>query len=120
MERDKNLQRILLNKEISDPSDGLDDMIMRNIEKEVKKKSFNNTFLYLAWIFLTLSLTAGLIIATNWVEEKRAFSFLDLSDYSIVFIIIFSFVFLLLFERLFRLSIDIKKKYINDRTLIAD
>lgn len=113
MERDKNFQKILLNKEIPEPPDDLEDRIMYSISKAIKQNSANHRYLFLAWFFFIFGLIAGVIISTIWIKSDRFLFGFDLLENGLIIQITCSFVILLLFEKLYKLSIEIKNRYFD-------
>ena len=111
IERDKNLQRILLNKEIPEPSDDLEDRIMTNVQKIMNNNFVNRRYLYLAWFFFVFGLLAEVIISIKWGKNDRILLGFNFLENGLITQILCSFVILLLFERLYRLSIDMRNKY---------
>lgn len=110
MERDNNLQRMLLNKETPEPSDDLDDRIMIGVNSILNKNSNSRSYLFLAWIFFVFSIIAGVMISTMQINEDRIKIGLNFLENGLIIQIFCPFFILLLFERLYRLTVEMKNK----------
>ena len=113
MERDKNIQRILLKKETPEPSEKLEDRIMTDIFKTINNNSVNHRYLYLAWFFFIFGLVTGVLISAKWAKSDSILIGLNFSGHGLIIQILLSFVILLLFERLYRLTIEMRNKYFD-------
>ena len=111
MEKDIKFQKILLNREIPEPSEDLDDRIMDSISKSVLKTPVNNRSLILAWIFFIIGLASGVIISTILISTDNIILGYNLSEHGVIIQILCSIVILLLFERLFNLSFEIWQRH---------
>ncbi len=116
MEKDIKFQKILLNREIPEPSDDLEDRIMDSISKAATHNPVNNRFLFLSWFFFLVGLTTGVIISTIWIRSDRIIFGYNLSEHGVIIQIFCSIVILLLFERLFNLTLELRKKRIDIKT----
>jgi hypothetical protein len=116
MEKDIKFQRILLNREIPEPSDDIDDKIMASISKVIVKKTVNNRSLILAWIFLLIGVATGVIISTILIRNDIIILGFTLSEYGVIIQVFCSIVILLLFERLFNLTYEIWEKHFELKT----
>lgn len=116
MDRDKNFQRMLLNKETPEPSDDLDERIMIDVNKVFNKNSNSRSYLFLAWIFFVFSIIAGVMISTIWINVDRINFGLSFLKQGLIMQIFCPFVILLLFERLYRLTIEMKNKNIHQES----
>jgi hypothetical protein len=101
MNKDRNLERLLLNKEISEPSDSMDDKIMFEIEKTVKSKASQLNRL-LVWIFFSISLLTAIYISVFWSNNNSDFNGEDTFSNGIFIPVFCTFVILLLFNFAYR------------------
>ena len=116
MERDIKFQKILLSKEIPEPSDDLEDRIMDRISKTATQNSVNYKSLYLAWFFFLVGLATGVIISTIWIRSDRIIFGFNVSVHGVIVQILCSIVILLLFERLFNLTFELRNKHLEIKT----
>ncbi len=107
MEKDIKFQKILLNREIPEPSDDLEDRIMANVSKNALQNPEKNKSLLLAWFFFLIGLITGVIVSTIWIKGDSIVFGLNVSDYGVIIQVICSLVILLLFERLFNLTFEL-------------
>jgi hypothetical protein len=111
MERDKNLQRILLKKEMTEPPVNLDELIMAKVFKLIKQNSGNRKYLYLSWIFFVFGLVTGIMISTTLVGDDNNILGINFSEYKLIIQILCAFVILTLFERIYSSTIDLRNKH---------
>ena len=116
MEKDIKFQKILLSKEIPEPSDDLEDKIMDRISKTATQNPVNNKSLFLAWFFFLVGLATGVIISTIWIRSDRIIFGFNVSDHGVIVQILCSIVILLLFERLFNLTFELRIKHLKIKT----
>jgi cytochrome c biogenesis protein CcdA len=116
MEKDIKFQKILLSREIPEPSDDLEDRIMDSISKIATQNPANNKSLFLAWFFFLVGLATGVIISTIWISSDRIIFGYNLSDHGVIIQILCSIVILLLFERLFNLTFELRNKHFKIKT----
>lgn len=97
MDKDGNLQRLLLNKEISEPSEGMDDKIMAEIEESAKSKA-NRLNQLLVWLFFSISLLTGIYISAFRSNNNIDFPGEDTFNNGVFIPVFCTFVILLLFN----------------------
>jgi hypothetical protein len=107
MEKDKDLQKILQEKEIPEPSEKLEERIMLDIYSIISHKASGQKYLKLAWVFFTIGLITGIFLTTLLIDNKENVQGTILSSKVLIqsFCII---ILLLLFERLYNATIEKK------------
>lgn len=107
MEKDTDLQRILLDREIPEPSGRLDEIIMIEIGEITKRKKENQKSLRFAWIFFAIGLLSGVLLTTLLIDYEGYKAEAILS--SKIFLQIFTVIILLvLFDRLYDATVNEK------------
>lgn len=109
---DRNLKRLLLNKEAPEPSSHLDKKIMADINEVLNKNSVNHNYLFLAWIFLAVATIVGITISVTWINLDKDILNSPYKNNGVIIQILCSLIILLLFDQLYRLTFEIKKKHL--------
>ena len=110
MKKDIFLNEMLHKKEKPQLPEGLEEKIMTKIGIVANQIPVNRKYLYLIWIFFVIGMVAGILISTIWVNRDTGFFGLNFPNYKLFIQLFCSVVILLLFEKIYRLSVFIKKR----------
>jgi len=100
-------KQLLTKKDVIEPSEDLEKRIIFNLHQSFRYRTVSRHYLLLSWLFFSLGLVTGILICV--FSDKTKLIFGIGSNTKLLVQLVFCSVILILFERIFKLTIDLKR-----------